>query len=121
MALISGSAGVPTASGAAADVHAPSANTAAVVTYAAAGAGVAHVLGGIYWSYNAAPTGGNLKVEDGSGVTVLSVDVTAAGPGFLPFPIPIRGSANTAMIITLAAGGAAVTGKVTGRHWTERT
>ena len=102
------------------DVHAPSSNTAAVVTYSAAGAGVAHVIGGIAWSYNGTPTGGNLKVEDGSGTTVFTVDITAAGPGCFMFSRPKKGTANTAMIVTLAAGGSGVTGKVSvTSHWTE--
>lgn len=105
---------------AATNVHAPAANTAAIITYTAAGAGIAHAVSGIAWSYSAAPTGGNLKVEDGSGVTVFSADITAAGPGFIPFQAPLKGSTNTAMIITLAAGGSGVTGKVNvlGK-WTE--
>lgn len=96
------------------NVHAPAANTAAVVTYAAGGAGVAHTISGVAWSYNADPTAGNLKIEDGSGTTVFSVDITSKGPGFFLFPEPLRGSANTALIITLAAGGASCTGKVNG-------
>lgn len=102
------------------DVHAPASNTAAVVTYAAAGSGVSNVIGGIAWSYNATPTAGNLKVEDGSGNTVFTVDITAAGPGFFIFPRPKKGTANTALIITLAAGGSGVSGKVSvSSHWLE--
>jgi hypothetical protein len=104
--------------GAAADVNAPAVNTAAVITYAAA-AQTVHVLDGVYWSYNAAPTGGNIKIEDGAGTTIFSLDVTAAGPNYIPFGTPVRGTVNTAMIVTLAAAGAAVTGKVNARHWTE--
>lgn len=105
---------------AAANVHVPSSNTAAVITYAAAGAGISHVISGIAWSYSGAPTAGNLKVEDGSGTTVFSVDITAAGPGFIPFSTPLKGTANTAMIITLAAGGSGVSGKVNALgKWTE--
>jgi hypothetical protein len=105
---------------AAADVHTPAANTAAILTYAAAGAGVSHCLSGLAWSYNADPTGGNLKVEDGAGNVVFSLDITSKGPGFVAFPQPKKGTANTAMIVTLAAGGASVTGKVDAlNHWTE--
>ncbi len=105
---------------AAGDAHAPSANTAAVVTYTAGGAGWSHVISGVAWSYSGTPTGGNLKIEDGSGVTVFTMDITVAGAGFIPFNPPKKGTANTAMIITLAAGGAGVSGKVsiTG-HWKE--
>lgn len=102
------------------DVHAPASNTAAVVTYAAAGAGVAHVIGGVAWSYNATPTAGNLKIEDGAGNIVFTVDVTTSGAGGYTFPRPKKGTANTAFIITLAAGGSGVSGKVSVlSHWTE--
>ncbi len=106
---------------AAADVSVPAVNTAAVVTYAAAGAGVSHVIKGIAYSYNAAPTGGNLKVENGAGTIVFSMDITAAGPGFIPFNAAMKGTTNTAMIVTLTAAGAAVTGKVSVLgHWTQK-
>jgi hypothetical protein len=101
------------------DVHIPSSNTAAVVTYAAAGSGVSHVLGGISWSYNATPTGGNIKIEDGA-TTVLSLDITSAGPGYIPFARAKKGTANTALVVTLAAGGSGVSGKLSIlSHWTE--
>jgi hypothetical protein len=103
------------------DAATPSSNTAAVVTYAAAGANVSHVINGIAWSYSAAPTAGNLKIEDGSGNVVFSIDITSAGAGFFPFPAAKKGTANTAMIVTLAAGGSAVTGKVSVLcHWTQQ-
>lgn len=96
-----------------ADVNAPASNTAAVVTYAAGGTGVQHIISGLAWSYSGAPTGGNLKIEDGSGKVVFSIDITSAGAGFIPFPTLMKqGSANTALIITLAAGGSGVTGKL---------
>ena len=95
-------------------------NAAAAITYAAGGANVNHCIGGIAWSYSAAPTGGNLKVEDGSGNTVFSMDITAAGAGVIYFAPPKKGSANTALIVTLAAGGASVVGRVsTLSHRTE--
>ena len=93
------------------DVHAPASNTAAVVTYAAV-SDRRHAINGIAWSYSGAPTGGNLKVEDGSGTTVFTMDVTAAGAGFVPFAAPLAGRNNTALIVTLAAGGSGVSGKV---------
>lgn len=92
------------------NVHAPASNTAAVITYTARTS--AHAISGIAWSYDAAPTGGNLKIENGAGTTVFTIAITAAGPGFIPFPQPRFGSPNTALIVTLAAGGAGVTGKV---------
>ncbi len=91
-------------------VHAPAANTAATITLAAAGEGLAHFLPSIKWSYNATPSSGNLKVEDGSGVVVFNEDITTDGAGF--FEVNIQGSANTALIITLSAGGSGVSGKL---------
>jgi hypothetical protein len=106
---------------AAADVHAPAANTAAVVTYAAI-AGLRHVVTGIAWSYvGGTPTGGNIKIEDVAGTVVFSLDIDKSGPGSFEFPIPKKSAAvNTAMIITLAAGGAGITGKISvENHWAE--
>jgi hypothetical protein len=97
------------------DVHAPSSNTAAVLTYSAV-SDRRHVLDSVQWSYSGSPTSGNLKVEDGAGTTVYSVDVTAAGPGFFNFEPALAGRANTAMIVTLAAGGSGVSGKVNAGH-----
>ena len=105
---------------AAGNKHLPASNTAAVVTKAAPGAGLFNVIGGVYWSYDGAPTGGSLKIEDVSGTIVLEVDITADGPGFLPFSPPIRNAAaNTALIVTLAAGGSGVTGKLAVNAWVE--
>lgn len=105
---------------AAADVHEPASNTAAVVTYAAGGAGVYHVIGGVCWSYSGVPTGGNLKITD-DGATVFSIDIVAAGPGAIVLPRPKKNAvANKALVITLTAGGSGVTGKLSiTSHWTE--
>ncbi len=101
-----------------ADANAPSSNAAAVVTYGAVSA-LCNVISGIAWSYSTAPTGGNLKIEDGAGNTVFTIDITAAGPGVFTFDPHKRGTVNTAMIVTLAAGGSGVTGKVSVLgHWT---
>jgi hypothetical protein len=102
-----------------ADVSTPAAEAAAVITYAAPGALKSNVLAAIYWSYSAAPTGGNIKVEDGAGNTIFNLDITSAGPGFLPFNPPKKGTYNAAMIITLAAGGSGVTGKLSLSHWVQ--
>lgn len=101
-----------------AKTHTPAANTAAVVTLTAAGAGVSNVIRGIAWGYSEAPTGGSLKIEDGAGTTVFSVPITAAGPGFIP--VFGKGSANTALVVTLAAGGGTCVGSVNVLEaWTE--
>lgn len=100
--------------GAASHTHAPAAATAAVLTFAAT-AGKRWVLNGVEWSYDADPTGGNLKVENGAGTTVFQVAVTKGGPGYIHFDPPIVGSNNTAVVVTLASGAGAVVGKVNAR------
>jgi hypothetical protein len=92
--------------------YATATNAAAVVTYAAAGVEIAHSIAGVSWSYSAAPTGGSLTIADGSN-TILSVDITAAGPGFLNFSPSKIGTPNQSMTITLAAGGSGIVGKLT--------
>jgi hypothetical protein len=102
------------------DAVSGAAGASAAITYAAGGAGVQHCIGGVAWSYSAAPTGGGLKIEDGSGNIVFQIDITAAGPGFIPFTPPRKGAANTALIVTLFAPGGAVVGKLSVLgHWTE--
>lgn len=63
-------------------------------------------------SYSAAPTGGRLTITDNA-VTVFDLDITTAGPFTIPLPDGIQNLAvNTALVFTLAAGGAAVVGKI---------
>ncbi len=89
----------------------PAANTDAVVTLAA-DADEMHVLKKIYWSYDVGPVGRLYVAIDG--VTKLDVDITSSGPGFLPFDDGLYGGEkNKSLVVTLAAGGAAVTGKLT--------
>lgn len=102
------------------DVHAPAANTAAGVTYAAV-AGQQHFISGVAWSYyGGIPIGGNLTITD-AGATVFNIDICEEGPGFFDFVPPKRSAAiNTAMVATLTAGGVAVTGKLSILgHWSE--
>ena len=100
------------------DVHAPAANTAAIVLYPATPT-VYHVISGLAWSYDAAPTGGNITIVM-NGSTVFDLDVTTLGPGFFPFEPPKRFGVGDAVSVTLAAAGLAVTGKVSVLgHWTE--
>lgn len=86
------------------------ANTAVAITVTAL-PDQQHVLAGVVWSYSAAPTGGKLTVADGAS-TVLEVDIIAGGPGSLVLP-PLGGSTNTNLVVTLAAGGAGIIGKLT--------
>lgn len=101
------------------DVNAPAVNTPAVVTYAAT-PGQSHYITGVAWSYyGGIPTGGNLQITD-AGAVVFDIDINEEGPGFFVFPSPKHSAVvNTAMVITLTAGGAAVTGKLSClNHWT---
>jgi hypothetical protein len=100
------------------DLHAPAAATAAVITYAAE-TGRQHVIGGIWYSYSAAPTGGRLTIEDGAGTVVFDLTITAAGPGSVSFDAPLCGSPGVALVITLASGAGAVVGKLNAQHWLE--
>lgn len=86
----------------------PAANTAAVITLSAKDER-RHVVHFVQWSYSAAPTGGKLTITRG-GVTEFDVDITAAGPG--GFNLYFAGKVNEAVVITLAAGGAAIVGKL---------
>jgi hypothetical protein len=104
--------------GAAANVHEPAADTAAIVTKAAGGAGISNVLAMVAWSYDGDPTAGSLIIADGAS-TVFKVDITTRGPGFFQFIPPLKGTANTALVATLAAGGAGISGIVSLHTWTE--
>lgn len=78
---------------------------AAVITLAAATDNY-HVIDWITWSYAGTPTSGALTIQDTTNnTTLLSIDITAGGPGELGFAerglvIP-KGAAAT---ITLADG-----------------
>ena len=101
--------------GAAADVNAPAANTAAVVQYAADEDAV-HVLTQATFSYDIAPAAGSyLQVALGTAV-VFRAYISQAGPGPITFVAPICGVQNQAMIITLTAGGAGIAGSLSCRH-----
>ena len=90
------------------DRHYPASNTAATKTIAAV-ATARHVLTKLVWSYSGAPTGGRLTVVDGA-TTVFDIDISAAGPGSIGLMAPM--SLNSAMAVTLAAGGVGITGKL---------
>lgn len=68
------------------------------------------LAGCILWSYSAAPTGGRLTVAGGG--FGIDVDIIAGGPGFIPFTIPQHATGDNAIVITLAAGGAGIVGKL---------
>jgi hypothetical protein len=90
--------------------HYPEANTAAVVTIDAA-TGQTHVLFEVHWSYSGNPTGGRLTVTSGD-TTLVDLNITAGGPDSLVLPRGLAGVAAANLVVTLAAGGEGVTGKL---------
>lgn len=93
-----------------------SANAAATYTLAAA-TGTQYVIHAITGGYDATPTGGAITTTGLEGGQ-LAVPVSSAGPLPHLFPLPIRGAMSGAVTVTLAAGGADVTGVVQ-VHYTE--
>lgn len=94
------------------------ANTAVIVTLPAT-ADVMHVLAAAHVSYSGAPTGGKLTIAVGAApTTIYEVDISAAVPPPFNFAggpdcFGVHGSkVNEQMVITLAAGGAGVVGKL---------
>lgn len=86
-------------------------NTAVVVTVPGT-AGVSNRICALSVSYNAAPTGGLVTVVV-NGVTILQLDITAAGATVVPLPDGgIECQAGQSAVVTLAAAGAAVAGRV---------
>jgi len=96
----------------------PAADTAAVVTLATTGTHRYHVIGSVYWSYDDDPTGGRLYIDYG-GNFAFDIDITAGGPGFVFWQPPVEAAKASYVIITLAAGGAGVTGKLNVHAWVE--
>lgn len=90
-----------------ADRATSSSNATAVVTYSA-GVYRRQSFHGLAWSYNGVPTTGRLFVTiDGN--VVFDIDITNGGPGFIWFP---RRMGGRNIVITLAAGGTSIVGKL---------
>lgn len=92
--------------------HTPAANTNAVATLAAISGGY-NVIDQILFSYDATPAG-SITITDGTTTIVLSI--VDSGPGHVPFTDKFAGALGAAVTVTLAAGGAGVTGKVAVQH-----
>lgn len=109
---------IPAAPSVAGDIAAGSAGAISTLTYAAV-PGRKHVISAVYWSYDAAPTGGAISIEDVAGTTVFGpFAISGAGPGWLPiYPAIVSQVVNTAMLVKLAAPGGAVQGRVQARHF----
>ena len=93
--------------------HAPGANLPAVITLTAA-ASVWHVVDRVTGGYTDVPTGGSLTIAATVQGTAVSqvIPITNGGGFVLHFDPPIQGDQNTEIVITLAAGGAGISGKV---------
>lgn len=92
--------------------NAPSAHTAAVVTFDA-DTTRKNVITSLIFGYSGGTPVGSIKVEDGSGTTVFGpIPVAGQGTWQIKFDPPLAGSTNTALIVTLADGGSGVTGAV---------
>lgn len=83
-------------------------NGAVAITIPASATKRSHVSKVIF-SYSATPTNGGLTVAV-NGTTKLDLPITAAGPG--PLNLNIPGEVNTTTVITLAAGGSGIVGKL---------
>ncbi len=81
---------------------------AAIVTIAAQ-AGLRNTATYLLWSYDAAPTNGQITITDGE--VTITLYVTSAGPGFIPLE-GVAFAENTAVTATLSSGGAAVQGSL---------
>ena len=99
------------ASGDQSSTGAGGASTAITVTGAT---GRKVVIRQVAWSYDAAPTGGSIAITDsaGSPVTYFSLSVTAAGPDGWIFSPPIALPVSLNAVVTLAAPGGAIVGKL---------
>lgn len=89
------------------------ANTAASITLTAS-PDQRHKLQEVLWSYSGTPTG-KITVTGLEGDD-MDVDVTAGGTGAIPLPPAAYGRVNTSVVITIAAGGAGVIGKLNVFH-----
>lgn len=63
----------------------------------------------LVWSYSNDPTGGKLTIAFGT--RTIEFDITKGGPGSMFLP-DIPSGSDTTMTVTLAAGGAGITGKL---------
>ena len=105
---------------AAGDIDVPAVNVAAVVMYPAPAA-LSHVITGVAWSYSGGiPVGGRLTIVTTTHGTVFDIDIAEEGAGIVLFLSPKIAAPTDVMTVTLAAGGAAIFGKVNVlAHWTE--
>ena len=81
------------------------------ITLGAPSAGKRRCLSGVVWSYSAAPTGGRLTIAS-TGQPTFDVDTPAIGLNQLDPSQTFRGMPDQTVVVTLAAPGGAVIGKL---------
>lgn len=96
--------------------HAPSANTAAVVTLPAV-AGSRTRIEQITWSYSDVPTDGGLTITGLEGDD-YGLDIAGGGHGSIK-TAGVRSESGTQLVVTLAAGGSGISGKINVHYWVE--
>lgn len=74
------------------------------------------ILNCLWFSYSADPTNGGITITI-DGVTFLDHHITKSGPGPLPLNRMNDGKTGSEVVITLAAGGGAVVGKLTVQYF----
>lgn len=80
--------------------------------------GSRNVIGGVMWSYSAAPTNPRLTIENGSGVYVLNQVITAAGA--MDFFRGLAGDFTKELIIRITAPATGTFGALYVKgHWAE--
>lgn len=84
-------------------------NISLVLTIAAPGGNLRNSFNYLHWSYNGNPTNGTLTIV--SGDIIETMYVTSGGVGFLPFE-GVAFPENTAVTVTLSAGGTDVLGSL---------
>ena len=95
--------------------YATATNSAATVTIPAPSDNTCAEITSIMSSYQGGtPSGGKITIESPSGTTIGSWDITAEGQAPVPFPgVPLPGAEGQSIVVTLAAAGSGVVGKLT--------
>jgi hypothetical protein len=101
--------------GEAGDSKESAADTAITITYAAK-VGYRHVIDQIIASYSETPSGGGITIQDGAGNTIFQIHINDDALHKEEFWPPLMGSENTAMIVTMTAGGGTAVGRLNVRH-----
>lgn len=86
--------------------------SAAIVNFPPATSNVGVVIDSIHWSYSATPASpASILILDGPTV-LYNVDITAAGPGFLPLQAAFNITGTNVLSVSLLSGGVGVVGKL---------